>query len=495
MKIFNDKIIKKLLILSMAFCSFSVVKFSTSIMALQDSNNSLKISTNKSVVNVGDEVTVSISPLRYKIDENGLLGINIKVIADKFQESGDIQSIELPRTYFKSKDGKKLPMYYLIRSTNYVNEGIEVHFPVDSPNSSQIVTKEELSIQHGEGKISMVNIMLRMLDENGDPLSNYDGYINEVYMEDSIKVTYKINDSGNSYNNSTYFYAYAEMGKQRTDLSSEVTHEGKLVLFSNTKMTFTDDNYYLSKNNINKGKIYLDNYGKYKNTRLGIKIISADIEVVSDNFKKSPTLDNVYESKIYTDDQKNKYYTILPGEKLALDYEYKLKNKNLQAGETINYKIIFYQFDYTDAIDEYEMELVVSEDYKIKYESIKYQDYLKEDNNIYMINDKVLINGFRDLPADNDFIGWEISKNKQFIEEGSTVSLKDIINGESEIVLNAVFADENIKPPIIDENHKDDKPKDRDDVNTSSVFNNYFYVFIIIISLSILRILKKRKYD
>ena len=141
------------------------------------------------------------------------------------------------------------------------------------------------------------------------------------------------------------------------------------------------------------------------------------------------------------------------------------------------------------------MELVVSEDYKIKYESIKYQDYLKEDNNIYMINDKVLINGFRDLPADNDFIGWEISKNKQFIEEGSTVSLKDIINGESEIVLNAVFADENIKPPIIDENHKDDKPKDRDDVNTSSVFNNYFYVFIIIISLSILRILKKRKYD
>ena len=98
MKIFNDKIIKKLLILSMAFCSFSVVKFSTSIMALQDSNNSLKISTNKSVVNVGDEVTVSISPLRYKIDENGLLGINIKVIADKFQESGDIQSIELMQT-------------------------------------------------------------------------------------------------------------------------------------------------------------------------------------------------------------------------------------------------------------------------------------------------------------------------------------------------------------------------------------------------------------
>lgn len=464
MKKRNSKLVKKIVVLSMVLSTFGAIILPSKVMAMEASNSTLKVSTDKSIIDVGDEVVMKVAPLRYEFGEEGLLGINIKVIADFFQEAAEIQSIELPRTYYINKDGEKVGSIYYVRSVNYEEYGVESFFPVDSTDESIVVSREELLKQHNNANElpKYFNIMVRIADENGESLSNMDSSITEIFMEDEIKVTYKINDSGKSYKDSTYIYAYAEMDVQVRDYSSKQTYAGKTVLFSNTDMTYTDYNDHIHYEDINSGKILLENSGNYKNTRLALRIISEDIEVVSDNFVENESLEGVYDNKVYVNVDEKQYKTLLPGEKIDVDFDYKLKNKDLQAGDIAKYRIIFYQDAYSGAIDEYLVELVVTDEYTLRYKSEKYHEYLLEDENNYKITDEVIIDGVDDLPLDHDFIGWQVADTDIFVEEGETIAIKDLIVDGNEITLNAVYEDKGYSDDI----DKDDNLEDKGDIPT-----------------------------
>lgn len=223
----KNKVIKKIIIFSMALSFMGTLALPKVIKANEVSNSELKVSTDKHVVAVGEEVTMFIEPLQFKIDEDGLLGILFHVISDLYQEGAELQSIELPKTYSVDKNGKRQAITYTINTNSLSSPGYQVIFPVDSESKSKLVTIDDLEAEHSEGKTHYYRIAVNLMDEDGNYIINYDDYIQELYMEDSIKVKYKINNSGKSYKDSSYFYAYTFMEYQTRDFNYKESHDGK----------------------------------------------------------------------------------------------------------------------------------------------------------------------------------------------------------------------------------------------------------------------------